>query len=142
MNNEASSDDEEEHNNSTRYWHQATDAWFKKFKINIMASRLSNLRFSPQNDPVAFKRSKLPMSSSDKTPLLDMQDFCLPDVVVWVPELLYPELYPRGLPPCKFHGTAECVGSEGWARSPRHCYDLQVQDKRKEKPKTLHFSGP
>jgi hypothetical protein len=34
--------------------------------------------------------------------VLEMDDFCLPDVFVWYPEAEFQEMYADGVPPCKF----------------------------------------
>jgi hypothetical protein len=51
--------------------------------------------------------------------VLEMDDFCLPDFFVWYPESEFQQLYPDGVPPCKFHGCSGCVRRFAWMKSPR-----------------------
>jgi hypothetical protein len=69
--------------------------------------------FSPSRDPIGH------FSNGNLNAILDMSDFCLPDIFVWLPEAEYPSLYPDGVPPCKFHGCSRCVMRHAWMQYPR-----------------------
>jgi hypothetical protein len=44
---------------------------------------------------------------------LVQEDFCLPDLVMWVPELRWPKMYPTGTPNCPFCKGPSCVTHGG-----------------------------
>lgn len=67
--------------------------------------------------------SKNPTSYFASIQLLNMNYFCLPDLLVWYPEAQFQRLYPGGRPKCKWCGTPDCVVRKGWVQNPRHCYD-------------------
>ena len=55
--------------------------------------------------------------------LLTVENFCLPHILVWLPELSFgARLYPGARPKCKFHNCSSCVNIRGWVPDPRHCY--------------------
>ena len=68
---------------------------------------------SPSDDPVRWFGTKTAVT---------MEKFCYPDVLVWYPEAQWPTLQPGARLPCRWHGTIECVGNEGWMKRPRHGY--------------------
>jgi hypothetical protein len=66
---------------------------------------------------------------------LTREDFALPDVMIWAPELRWPHLYMTGRPCCPFHpGQTDCVMHNGYADYPRRCYgprgNVALQGKR------------
>lgn len=67
---------------------------------------------SPSKDILSF-------FLDSKKPLLDMEDFCLPDLFIWYPEAQYKEFYPDGVPPCKWCNKTTCVMRDGWMPDPR-----------------------
>jgi hypothetical protein len=83
---------------------------------------------------------------------LTREDFALPDLMIWAPELRWEHLYPSGRPCCPFHpGQTDCVQHHGYADYPRRCYGprgnvaLQgkrykcaVREKQKEEPYTFY----
>lgn len=50
---------------------------------------------------------------------MSIEDFCLPDLLVWYPEAEWPRFYPDGIPSCKFHGRTDCVKRHAWMQYPR-----------------------
>lgn len=68
---------------------------------------------SPSTDPLQF---------FGMTPPPSIEDFCLPNAIVWYPEAQYPEQYPDAKPCCKWHGKTDCVAREGWMTQARHGY--------------------
>jgi hypothetical protein len=62
------------------------------------------------------------------------EDFCLPDLVMWAPELRWPEMYPTGTPNCPFCKGPSCVTHKGWENYFRRCYgprcNVALQGKR------------
>jgi hypothetical protein len=65
---------------------------------------------------------------------LGQEDFCLPDLVMWAPELRWPQMYPNGTPHCPFCKAASCVRHKGWENYFRRCYgprgNVALQGKR------------
>ena len=60
-----------------------------------------------------------------KPPVLSREEFTIPDIMVWCPELHWPHLYPSGRPCCKWHNNSvDCVARMGQAHYPRRCYDI------------------
>jgi hypothetical protein len=53
---------------------------------------------------------------------LGQEDFCLPDLVMWAPELRWPEMYANGTPNCPFCKGSTCVRHKGWENYFRRCY--------------------
>ena len=52
--------------------------------------------------------------------VLEMADFCYPDLFVWYPEAEFQRMYPRGVPPCKWCGSdSRCVMRYSWMPAPR-----------------------
>jgi hypothetical protein len=82
---------------------------------------------------------------------LTREDFALPDLMIWAPELRWEHLYPSGRPYCPFHpGQTDCVQHNGYADYPRRCYgprgNVALQGKRykcsvheKEKEESYSF---
>jgi hypothetical protein len=56
--------------------------------------------------------------------VLDMDDFCLPNLFVWYPEAEFQQMYPDGVPPCKFHGCTKCVRRHAWMQIPRRGHSM------------------
>jgi hypothetical protein len=54
---------------------------------------------------------------------LTREDFALPSILVWAPELRWPHLYPEGRPFCAWHrGCTGCVAHLGYSTYTRRCY--------------------
>ena len=66
--------------------------------------------FSPSKDAISYAGNKR---------VLDLEDFCLPDIYVFYPEAQYGDMYKNSAPPCKWCGTSECVKRDGWMTLPR-----------------------
>jgi hypothetical protein len=50
------------------------------------------------------------------------EDFALPALMVWAPELRWPDLYPDSKPMCPFHKTTDCVEHKGIGDRVRRCF--------------------
>ncbi len=125
-------EDDEDDDNRSETWSANTMEWFDQVKNDIDESLkftgrgdkaefkgelplLYRTRVSPSVDPEAFHDSKL----------LGREDFCLPDLYLWLPEALHQRLYPTARPRCPWHRDHNCVVLKGWVKSPRHCYDRE-----------------
>ena len=117
-----------------QYWPPHCYQYFKHIQEEVDTSlqfegRAQNARFggclppkycgiaSPSDSPeVFFDYLKV---------MLNVNYFCLPDIVLWLPEGLPgvgTRLYPGCRPKCKWHNTSDCVNIRGWVPDPRHCY--------------------
>lgn len=119
-------------------WHSATAQWFKTIKkefdkrVSLKANgeldgNFPNWALGPicaQQDPLGEHLLNGPSNANRAPRNLQMSDFCLPDLVIWVPEYRWPLLYNhKGRPKCPWHNAYKCVSCEGWVTLPRHCYD-------------------
>ena len=60
---------------------------------------------------------------STRSGVLKMANFCHPDLFVWYPEAEFPQLYPLGVPPCKWCGNnSRCVMRHSWMPAPRRAH--------------------
>jgi hypothetical protein len=93
----------------------------------------------PRNFQNLFGDIKVFGDECNKYPLhelynLGQEDFCLPDLVMWAPELRWPEMYPNGTPHCPFCKGTSCVRHKGWESYFRRCYgprcNVALQGKR------------
>jgi hypothetical protein len=70
----------------------------------------------------------------DVPPDLSQEDFSLPDLVMWAPELRWPQMHPNGTPHCPFCKATSCVKNKGWESHFRRCCgprgDVALQGKR------------
>ena len=67
---------------------------------------------SPGNDAVGYFQIR--------SGVLKMADFCIPDLFVWYPEAEFQQMYPLGVPPCKWCGcNSKCVMRYSWMPAPR-----------------------
>jgi hypothetical protein len=108
-----------------RYWSTRAKVFFNEVKNDIdkSVSFVGRGRTRRLNGTFPRKYAGLVSPSADilsyysKKPVLDMEDFCLPDFFVWWPE--YPSMYPDGVPNCKWCKKPSCVMHDGWMRFPR-----------------------
>lgn len=114
-----------------------SDPPINPFKLNWMKEKLQNLKdtvwiHKKKNFPsmvkgtwpswaTALQRSApVPTEEFRNVPTLAREDFCLPALVLWAPELQFPQYYENGRPACIFHrGCYDCVESKGWRNLPR-----------------------
>jgi hypothetical protein len=103
----------------------------------------------PSKDPVNFLGL---IGDERQLNELTREDFALPDLMIWAPELRWEHLYPSGRPCCPFHpGRTDCVQHNGYADYPRRCYGprgnvalqgkrykCSVREKQKEEPYTFY----
>ena len=76
----------------------------------------------PSADPINFKKL---MAGADETVAFDSavkEDFALPALMIWAPELRWPEFNPALQPKCPFHKTSDCVEHKGIGQHVRRCY--------------------
>jgi hypothetical protein len=102
----------------------------------------------PSKDPVNFLGL---IGDERQLNALTQEDFALPDLMIWAPELRWEHLYPFGRPCCPFHpGETDCVQHNGYADYPQRCYgprgNVALQGKRykcsvqeKQKEETYSF---
>ena len=93
----------------------------------------------PRNFQNLFGDIKVFGDECNKYPLhelsdLGREDFCLPDLVMWAPELRWPEMCPNGTPHCPFCKVTSCVRHKGWESYFRRCHgprcNVALQGKR------------
>ena len=65
---------------------------------------------SPSKDAFSFFYKKR---------ILEMENFCLPDLYVVYPEAMFRNMYSNCAPPCKWCKSSECVVRDGWMQLPR-----------------------
>ena len=128
-----------------QYWLEATLKWLQKVKESFdteisldqharMANRVPkvNGKFPPwalskikgQVDPYGQNRWCGAADKHGHVKALRKEDFCYPDLIIWAPELQFPDFYPNGRSKCKFHDSYDCVEYKGWTTEPRHGYDM------------------
>lgn len=113
----------------SEYWPQPVMAYFDLLKQEVdrsvkLKGRGRTARFEgkfPREYSQLIKPSEDPEAYFDHQ-RLDRNHFAMPHIQFWLPEALHPRYFPTARPPCKWHGTHECVSIEGWVKSPRHCY--------------------
>jgi hypothetical protein len=138
----AMSDDGEE---PKQYWPDATAQWLAKMKQTFDESicldqRRRNLDRTPmvhgsypswanakiegRTDPYGANHwGHYHDAGGGGVRILRMEDFCRPDLLFFVPELRWPDLYRQGRPKCKWCMTEDCVQIKGSTKEPHHCYD-------------------
>ena len=129
-------------NNSSGDWQSHTWEVFQtiltliKNKVNFNPRGLHELQgewpllaygtISPSADPLNFCRMLRQLAgdneSLDTFRIVKKEDFSVPDLILWAPELRWPLLYPDGRPKCPFHHQTSCVHHLGTAPYVRRCY--------------------
>ena len=128
-----------------QYWPEATLNWLRTVKDRFDAeisldqhARTANRvpkvigkfpswalsKIKGQADPYGHNRWRGAADKHGQMQVLSPEDFCYPDLLIWAPELQFPEFYPSGRTKCKFHDSYDCVEYKGWTTEPRHGYDM------------------
>ena len=82
---------------------------------------IQGFRVDPSADPANFFRN--PYMKRTEEDFLSPEDFVCPPVMLWAPELQFPDWYPDQRPMCPYHRSTQCVHHNGWTNYFRRCYD-------------------
>lgn len=91
-----------------------------RFDDTKMTGKWPELLYAPIISPASDPMNS-PFLKSPDGPLM-RKDFAFPDLMIWAPEMRFPDLYPDGRPCCPFHNRTDCVEHLGWNDYIRRCY--------------------